>query len=185
MHNFNDLTQSPKSLDILLELKQNKLVKNIGVSIYTKDELEYSSNIKELDTIQTPFNLLDNKNLRGNSIDSAIDKGKKIQIRSVFLQGLFFKSPENLPQKLTPLNIYIKEIIQICNDYKITITELSLMYAIYSYNFETILIGVEDKQQLLNNLNIYKKLKPISGVFHQIDKIFVENPILLNPINWS
>lgn len=185
LHDFNDLIKCPEIIDILYKLKDLKIVNNIGVSIYTQEELLACSRIKELDTIQTPFNLLDNKRLRGKSIEFALDSNKKIQTRSVFLQGLFFKPIESLPKNLIPLKTYIKTLNDICHQFNINITDLALMYSLYSYNFDSVLIGVEDKLQLLKNLNIYQNIKLNKKILDQVNNIEVQFPNLLNPKNWK
>ena len=64
----------------------------IGVSIYKNEEIKNIIEDPFIDRVQSPFNLLDNLSQRGEYFKSLKKNNKKIDIRSVFLQGLFYGS---------------------------------------------------------------------------------------------
>jgi aryl-alcohol dehydrogenase-like predicted oxidoreductase len=113
-HSFSSYSDRPYLMDELLLLKQLGLIKKIGISIYTNDELQYVINDGFIDVIQLPFNLLDNQNIRGNLIDHAKQKEKEIHIRSVYLQGLFFMDKDSLPERLLSLKPYLQSLYDYC-----------------------------------------------------------------------
>ena len=61
-----------------------------------EDEFINACNSGCIDVIQFPFNLLDNLSKRAMQISIAKRKGIELQIRSVFLQGLFFLSSKDM-----------------------------------------------------------------------------------------
>ena len=67
------------------------LFDDLGVSIYTNGEIENLINDPFINRIQSPFNILDNYNKRGTYFEMLYLRGKKVDVRSVFLQGIFFK----------------------------------------------------------------------------------------------
>ena len=90
-HSFDDFNKYfEKYRKELLILKRDGIINNIGVSLYSNDELERVLKFNEITLVQLPFNLLDNNNKRGNIIKKAKAKGIEIHTRSTFLQGLFF-----------------------------------------------------------------------------------------------
>ena len=183
-HNYNDFINQPNSLNDLLKLKENGKIKKIGISIYENSELLTSINTQEIDVIQIPFNLLDNKSKRGDLINLAKEKGKIIQVRSVFLQGLFFLEKEQVPPKLKQLIPYLIQLKQIAIEYNISIEHLALNYVLYQDFIDYILIGVDTKEQLIKNLS-FIKMKIPECAYEKIDKINVIIDHILYPKNFD
>ena len=55
------------------------------------NEIENLINDPFINRIQSPFNILDNYNKRGTYFEMLYLNGKKVDVRSVFLQGIFKK----------------------------------------------------------------------------------------------
>lgn len=168
----------------ILEAKNSGLINYIGISVYTNEEINLvSSNYNDLDFIQIPFNLLDNSSLRGFCIENARKNGLKIFARSVFLQGLFFKSKQKLNEFSNKLTPYFDEIDSIKGCYDLTIEQLALNYVIQKKYIDKVLIGVESRSQLINN---FKYIFNSGNIPHEeIDNIKVKDYNLLNPLFWK
>jgi len=183
-HSFDDFKKHIDVLEQLISLQEKKKIKHIGVSLYTNEELEDVLEEEYIKIIQLPYNLLDNKNKRGELLRIAKGKGKIIHTRSVFLQGLFFKDVEKLPYALNPLKNDLIKIQQLASNEAEKIAHLSLNYALSNQDIDGVLIGVDNIDQLNQNIKMAnKKLSP--KVTQEVNKIEVENISLLNPSNWS
>lgn len=91
-----------KGLEInaaLERLKDEGLVKKIGISIYQPSELESVMSIIEADLVQSPLSLLDRRLITSGWLDRLADKGVEVHARSVFLQGVLLMSPTQRPRK--------------------------------------------------------------------------------------
>lgn len=168
--------------DELLDLKLNKVIDKIGVSVYTNEELIEVVENNEIGLIQLPYNLLDNHIQRGEAILKAKEKEIEIHIRSVFLQGLFFKKIKELPVTLRSLMPYLRTLHDLCKDeYKMN--ELALTYVNNKDYIDKVLIGVDNIQHLQDNLlSINKSIQ--DKLVNQIESIKVKETELLNPSNW-
>lgn len=164
-------------------LKDSGIIKKSGVSIYTNEEMNDSLNY-DIDLIQLPFNLLDNFNQRGDLIKKAKDKGIEIHTRSAFLQGLFFKETDHLPNSLIELAAPLNSLKDIAKRYSISMTDLALSYVMQQKEIDKILIGVESVEQLKQNINSLSSSIPDEAV-REIDSINVDNKQLLNPAKWE
>lgn len=166
------------------KLLNDNLVEQLGVSLYTNDELEDVINDPDIKVIQIPFNPFDNFYQRGNLILKAKENGKRIQVRSIFLQGLLFISPNNLKDKLVELKeelIKLNHIAQITN---MTISELCIQYALHYKQIDDIIIGVDTSEQL--SLNLRNSTSSLStDIVESINNIRVKNNNLLYPYNWK
>lgn len=183
LHSYQDLINYPKVLDDLCSLRSKGLIRKIGISLYTNNEIEATLLHKEIEVIQVPFNLLDNDFQRGSLLRKAKKLGKTVHVRSVFLQGLFFKETDELPMKLYPLKPYLSNLKDLALSSNLSLTELSILYPISKDYIDGVLIGVESVKQLKENIHSVKKIvsKPI---LQTIDNIKIESVELLNPSNW-
>jgi len=165
-------------------LKNKGAIKQIGVSVYGVDEAEKIVELGGADIIQMPFNLLDNWSRRGKAITQAQAAGVSVHVRSVFLQGLFFKPTESLSAKLKPLAPALERLRAIAKQAQVEVNEMALRYALGFSEIDRVLIGVEKEAQLHKNLSCLKG--PLSKeTVDAINRIELENPQLLDPRCWS
>ena len=151
---------------------------------YTNEELEVVINDPLINIIQLPFNLFDNFNQRGELILKAKDKGKIIQVRSVFLQGLFFLDPKLLKGNLVELVNDLNFLNEIVSDFDISMSDLCLQYVLNFKEIDQIIIGVDSIEQLISNINAFKG-KINSEIFDRVNSIYIRNNSLLYPYNWK
>ena len=183
-HSFNDYIIYPEIINELISLKSNGIIEKIGISIYSNEEFLRVIESKEIEVIQVPYNILDNDNLRGQLIRNAKKRGKEIHSRSVFLQGLFFMNHDHLPEKLRPLNKYLKLLNEFAIAEGLSISAIALNYVINNPLIDSILVGVDNVNQLLQNLSLidatyYDSINSFAAT------ISVKEISLLNPVNWK
>ena len=184
-HSYNDfkmnINNDPNVLD---NIKNSGLVKKIGVSVYSNNEIEDLLNFKNINLIQLPFNLFDNEYQRKEILEKAKKRNIEIHTRSVFLQGLFFKDINTLTNCLLPLKNNLSELSQILKNNNIAMESLALNYPLNKTYIDKVLIGVDSLEQLKNNIkateNDFDK-----SIYEKIDCIQIKNTKLLNPSNWK
>lgn len=182
-HNPEELIADVKLWDKLLFQKSLGKVKKIGFSLYSINQLERLLELGFIpDIVQLPYSLLDRKFepyfevLNSYSVE--------IHIRSVYLQGLYFMDTQNLPSNLQPLKPQLLKLHKICKNENLTINELALKFVLQQKNISNVIIGVENKIQLEENINslpVYLN----ESVFEEVNKINVQDQNLLNPSNWQ
>ena len=181
-HNFNDFELFfQRFKDELLILKKEGLIKKIGVSLHSNEEIDSVLNFKDVDIIQLPFNLLDNSNQREKTLLKAKRLGVEIHTRSVFLQGLFFKEPNELTGNL----IELKEPLKIIGDLapKELMNDLALNYVYSKPYIKGVLLGVDSVIQLKSNIKCIEE-NNVQNLISKVDQINVKEKIMLNPSNW-
>lgn len=165
----------------LVFLKKLNFFKNIGFSCYKISEINQVINNFNLNVIQFPFNIFDQR-LNNCSLINQLKKKKiKIQIRSIFLQGLLLN--KDVRKKI---NKSLKK--KIFEDYenfliKNKISEIKACIGfIKQYNFyDSIVIGVDTYRQFKIFLEIFKKYSNIFDYSHLNCK---QNNIIL-PYLWK
>ena len=182
VHNYDFFKKNKKLYKYIFDAKQSGLIKKIGASLYTNDEIKDVADNKLFDFIQIPFNLLDNSNKREQIIKYAKSCGLEIHVRSIFLQGLFFRPYAYIPKKLEPLKKYINELKQLSLKSGISINNLALKYALEKIYIDKVIFGVDDLNQLKKNISILNSSMSVPSI--KIDKINVLEKELLHPYNW-
>ena len=184
-HSYNDfkmnINNDPRVLD---NIKNTGLVKKIGVSVYSNDEIEDLLNFKNINLIQLPFNLFDNQYQRKEILEKAKKRNIEIHTRSVFLQGLFFKNINTLNNFLSPLKNNLIELNSILKSYNIDMNSLALNYSINKSYIDKVLIGVDSLEQLQENIKALQTTG-LTSVFKEIDDIQIKEKELLNPSLWK
>ena len=165
----------------LLELKKKGVINKIGVSLHSNIDLIEVLKNEDIELIQLPYNLFDNKNKREKVILKAKKLGVEIHTRSAFLQGLFFKDIASIEGELSVLKKYLFKLQDIINPTKIN--NLALNYVYSNPNIDAVLIGVDSVNQLKKNISCINANK-YKNTFSNIDLINVEEENMLNPSNW-
>ena len=182
-HNAIDLINNPKMWSYLEKLKSLKKIKKIGFSIYNEKELNEILNLGFIpDLVQLPYSILDRR--LEDSLVKLNNLDVEIHVRSVFLQGLYFKDLNNLPETLLPLRPYLRKLHEICNSFNISISSLALNFVKQNKNIDKIVIGSDSVCQLNENISAMR-YNLDSDIIKSIHEINVVEKELLNPINWN
>jgi uncharacterized protein len=183
IHDFDSYLDKPGIWEELTELKNQAKVSKIGFSLYTTDQLEYllTHEIK-FDLLQFPYNILDRSFYP--YLEGLKKRNVEIHVRSVFLQGLFFKDVNLISGKLESLLKYLMKIHSFCAENNISIEEMALNYVLHNPYIDGVLIGVDCIEQLERNIDSVKE-KLSENIISFIESINVKEKSLLNPGNWQ
>ncbi|WBX76170.1 aldo/keto reductase [Tenacibaculum ovolyticum] len=182
-HDFEEFLELANRDDSgIISIKEEKLVKKIGVSIYSNKQIEEVLKYPFIELIQVPFNLLDNHKERSEILLKAKEKGVEVHTRSAFLQGLFFKEVNYLSDYFAPIKPLLLNIKSLCKKDLLCVADLALNYPLSKGYINNVLIGVDSAEQLLSNIESLKK-EPIE-CFKIIDNFSVKDNNILNPSNW-
>lgn len=158
---------------ILKEFQQKELVQKIGFSLNSTEELEALLNKNFIpDLIQVPYNYIDNR--FENLMIALKEKGCEVHTRSAFLQGLFFKDTNTLPSFFDVVKPLIKRVQQQTKN----ISGALLHFVAAKPFIDTIIVGVENAQQLLINTRDLKL-----GIELEKNTTDIPEQILV-PANW-
>ena len=183
IHDENDLLLKKGKVifETLSKLKKRKIVKNIGFSIYSFENILKIIKKYQFDTIQVPFNLFDQRILNPKILKTLKRKRIKIQIRSIFLQGLLVEyNKKNLIKK--SFRLKFKNLDEFLSKNKINALEACIMF-VKNYNFySNIIIGVDNFDQLKEILMYFNKNKNCNINFNNLKSNDLQ---LINPLYWK
>ena len=182
VHNAKEFINDSKNdfYKNLLCLKDMKKTKKIGVSVYDPLEVYKLLDIYDIDVIQLPLNLFDQRFIDEKIIHYLEKKGVEIHIRSIFLQGVLLSSRSTLPKYFEKWNekfhLYYHWLT--VNNIDPISACINFVYNKFS-NFK-IIIGVNSKKDLVQIISNYKKCNPINTNMLKND-----DPELIDPRKWN
>ncbi|MFT6841578.1 MAG: aryl-alcohol dehydrogenase-like predicted oxidoreductase [Psychroserpens sp.] len=155
--------------------KDQGKVEKIGFSFDSPEEyimMEKKGFVPEL--VQLPYNYFDQRFLI--IIEKLKQKGCEIHARSPFLQGLFFSNVDNLSKQFDPVKAIIKDLQTSHNS---SLQGALLKYVIKNPLIDKVVFGVQNRSQLVSNIESITKASDIAPL-----NISIENNIV-QPNKWS
>ena len=160
-------------VDCLRRLKENGLVKNIGVSIYEEDDAIYAAKLDLVDFIQVPYSIFDQRLNKTDFFQIARQNSKTVFARSAFLQGLFFMPEDKIPTHLSNVKEYFKELDEILAKYKLSRQQAALLFSECNKNIDYVVFGVDNLNQLVEDIDIIEKNIDYEECFKELEKKFI------------
>jgi aryl-alcohol dehydrogenase-like predicted oxidoreductase len=182
LHKTEDLLgPNGRKLYVALDsLKEKGLVKKIGLSIYSPNELEALKNDFSFDLVQAPFNLIDQRLLHSGWMQKLKDNGVEIHTRSAFLQGLLLMKEIDIPPKFSPWKHLWKKWHDWLDENNISALRASLAFSLSFSEIDRVVVGADSLSQLQQIFDVIKL--PLIFDFPSID---CDDDCLINPSRWS
>lgn len=183
-HNFDSYKENPELLEQLQELKKLSKVEKIGFSLYHPSEIDYLLENKiDFDIIQAPYSVFDQ---RFESRFMQLKKiGKEVHVRSVFLQGLVFKNPDELTPGFIKIKPQLQKLIEISKQSKIGISGLCINFATLNENINNVVIGVDSLLNLQENILDLSQAGIVSKYYDELKKLRSDDQQIILPTNWK
>jgi aryl-alcohol dehydrogenase-like predicted oxidoreductase len=181
-HRYSDYLSGIYALQIQ-GLKEKGKIDRIGVSLHSVDELIKVIHDSTIDLIQVPLNIFDSGAQKMDLLQVARNKGKEIHVRSVFLQGLFFKDPATLTGNLIGLRQPLQQLRDLIGHHDLDMRTICLSFVLNVPFVDRVIIGVDSKVQLIENLKSITSEFP-RNLLDEIKAIPILDRALLNPSAW-
>ena len=165
--------------DTLKKLKQKGLVKKIGVSVYTPENLTKICEILDPDIVQLPINVLDQRFIIDGSLKFLKKKNIEIHARSIYLQGLLLLNSHSLNPYFYPWKNTLKRWHQECNNQNFTPLNAALDFAIKIKEIDYCLLGIQNVYQLKESVSSLK-----SNTNFDASNLECSDDNFINPSNW-
>jgi aryl-alcohol dehydrogenase-like predicted oxidoreductase len=183
VHHFDDFAEDPALWDNLCADKKNGKIAKIGFSLYYPSELNrlFADGVK-FDIVQVPYNVFDRR-FEGY-FRKLKDLGIEIHVRSVFLQGLFFKKPEDLDGEFSKISGKIRSLSELALNNKSSIASICLRSIMNNENIDKVIIGV-DSLAHLDEIVEHAQLPALSSDdLKSLAALREDNENIILPTNW-
>ncbi len=159
--------------------KEKGIIKKIGVSIYTVQELKKIISKYEIDLVLIPFNIFDQRTLKSNILKELKSKNIEIHTRTTFLQGLLLLKKNEVPSKFYKYQKYFSNFDRLQKKLKLSKFEICLRYALSNKYIDKVVVGMDNSKQ-------FKMLIKSAGYLKtKISSVDASKEInLINPAKW-
>lgn len=150
LHNSSDLLGRQGSLiwSYLQNLKEKKIVKKIGYSIYNPEELDHLFELFSPDIIQAPYNIIDRRLSTSGWLDRLFSADVEIHIRSIFLQGLLLFHKNDRPNYFANWPDVFNRLDEWLEKNSLSAFEASISFALSDSRINKVIFGVNNVIQL-------------------------------------
>ena len=164
----------------ILNLKRDKLVKKIGVSVYSTHDLMKIVDRFDIDIVQLPVNIINQEILKTGFLK--VLKGKNIEIhaRSCFLQGLLLMKYDEIPLKFKKWSNIFMDWHNWLKKNNINAIQGCLSFINSIDDIDKVVVGTQNVAQLQQLVN-YSKNRDIKS----FPDLCCNDANLIDPSNWS
>lgn len=185
LHSYREI-DNPNTTRVLCDLRDEGLVRKIGVSVYEIDEAEKAVEEGVIDYLQMPCSIFDQRGLTSGVFHKAKERGITVFTRSAFLQGLLMMGEDEIPGYIAGIKPYIRKFEELLFQYGIERKHAVLKYILAQDLIDYMVFGIESREQLQE---IVKEIntEPLPAIFmKEIRDCFNDiSTDLILPINWK
>ena len=166
----------------IARIKITERVLKIGVSVYHPQQLEEILSRYEIDLVQTPFNIYDQRFTRNRLISAKLkQKSVEIHARSGFLQGLLLMKPDDLPDQFELIRNHQIKLHSQLNQFGLSPLQGCLSFCLNQPHIDKIIVGCETFRQFTEILKIAEK-SPIS--LPELESYAINDEKVIDPSKW-
>ena len=183
IHGFKSYSKDKKVWEELRKIKDSGRVEKIGFSLYRPRELDsLMREGVEFDIVQVPYSIFDRRFER--HIDALKDAGVEIYARSVFLQGLAFMDPSELPENLSGAASNLDKLHNTASKTGIPSSAICLNYVLHDQRIDNVIIGVNNLRQLKENLSYMALAGKANSIYGELAGLAIDDEDVVLPYRW-
>lgn len=168
--------------DWLLELRTRGLVRRVGVSIYTSDELT-GVNPELLNLVQLPLSLYDQRLLQDGTVAKLREKGTAVHARSVYLQGLLLTPTTDWPKWAnSEAKSHHQALEALAKQKACRLIDLALGFAREQKDLEAVVLGVCNTRELNDLCKAWNESS--QWVDSEWRDWYLRDPLMIDPRQW-
>lgn len=183
LHNANDLFVSDGHLLLktMKGLKAKGHTEKVGVSVYTGKQIDDILNRFDIDFIQVPINVLDQRLLSGGYLKKIKEKNIEVHARSVYLQGIILNKVEALPSYFDSIKDHLRSYHEFLRKVGLTPAQAALGFLKKQREVDVVLVGVDNRQQMNENIEIMNHV----SLEYDLKKYAIDKIDMIDPSKWN
>lgn len=170
----------------LSSLKDAGIVQKVGISIYDPSHAMIAARSPDIDIIQIPYSVMDQRLDECGFFEVARRFGKEVWARSAFVQGLLFLESQKVPSNLKEM-CSLREIAgSIGVEHGYTMQQLAILFSLGNSGIDRVLIGVDNLEQLMEYKGIEGRVSEYLDCRQALVKALrgKVDPYLVSPHKW-
>tara|TARA_B110000902_G_C14287309_1_gene579393 strand:+ start:432 stop:1313 length:882 start_codon:yes stop_codon:yes gene_type:complete len=184
IHHADDLLAEDGAylIDAMLKLKDAGLVEKIGVSVYNEQQIDQVLDRFNIDILQLPINVLDQRLLASGKLGKLKHLGIEVHARSLFLQGILLMDVSALPKYFEPARELLTKYHAFIALNNLTKVQGALSFAKACHSIDHIILGVSTLPELKELTDAWEGLPDKQLDFSDYA---CNSELILNPASWK
>ncbi len=143
--------------DAMAALLEKGYADQVGVSVYTAEEIEEMLKYPVFSVTQVPMSIFDQRLIADGTIKKLNDRNYTVFVRSVFLQGLFFLDPDQIDDPILVEHAVpkIRLLRQVAKEQGLSIAQLAIAFMRDTEGVTSLVLGADTPQQVLENIKSF------------------------------
>lgn len=167
----------------LSRLKAAGMVRKVGASVYTGDQIDRLLDRYALDLVQLPINAVDRRLVAGGQLARLHARGVEIHARSVFLQGLLLAPPETISPHFGALRTRVMELRTAFAALGLTPLEGALASVMQRREVDCLVTGITSVGELSALVAAADKAATLADAVH-VEDFAIGDERVLSPHLW-
>lgn len=182
LHNFGEYMKNPEVvIDEFRRFKENGKARMIAASAYSDHDYKMIAE-SGFEAVQIPLNAFDQSRIEDGGVDAIAKAGMLIFTRSVFLQGLVFMDPDNLPAKMSFAEETLRKYKALADKFGMSPEVLALSFVLSVPGVTSVVLGCQTPEQVEANSELIDKTRKLTdseieelrGAFSGIDRLVID-----------
>ena len=183
LHSFEDFHKADLWQD-MNALKSEGLIRKIGFSLYHPEDADaLLDGDVAFDIVQVPYSVFDRR--FASHLPRFKERGIEVHVRSIFLQGLAFLDPLNLPAAVAGARAQVGALRKIFVKEGVSLSALCLNFALINPHIDRVIIGVDSPDHLKINLSDLRFFAKVKAVGENFNAVVVKDEDILLPYRWK
>jgi len=178
-----DLLTNEDVLRIFTKLREEGIVRAIGVSVYKTEETRQAIQAQAWNAVQLPFNLMDQS--QGQYFRDAAQSGMGIIVRSVLMRGMLSDRMSQLHPALKDVEIHLARYRELLREGFVHLPQLATKFALAHPEVSAVLIGIDKQAYLEDALDAVKGVSMDDGLLKEAQALAYPDPAFLNLTEWD
>jgi aryl-alcohol dehydrogenase-like predicted oxidoreductase len=184
LHDADDLLakNGERLWDELIKYKAYGWIERVGVSVYSREQIERVQARFPVEVIQLPLNVLDQRLLKDNFLKNLKATGVEIHARSVFLQGMLLSPSDELDQRFDSVRGHLRSYEEYLATFGLSPLQGALSFISSVPEIDHAIVGVLSRKQLAEIIAAFTSLAvPVENWA----KFAWWDERILNPAMWN
>lgn len=169
LHNFEDYAEDADNVrKVMEEMRAQGLYRHSALSAYSRHDYGMIAD-SGFDATQIPLNVFDWSQIDNGGLDRLEKSGMMVFVRSVFLQGLVFKTPQTLDSRIAFCLPYVQRYQELCREFELPPEVLAVSFVLSVPGVTTTVLGCDNIAQLEANAQLMERTVTLTS--EQMEKI--------------
>lgn len=177
IHNMDDYNGNEDNVTkVFEELKANGDILHSGISAYSHHDYAKLAD-SGFDATQIPLNIFDWVQIENGGLEKLEKSGMMVLVRSVYLQGLVFKDPENPGAGMEFAIPTLRKFRNLCEKFGLEPATLAMSFVLSLPGVHSLVLGSEKVVQVEQNAELFNKVVQLTPEqMAEIRENFIDTP---------